>query len=473
MTSVLDPFETSCRLYPDRVAIVDQAGTSVTYGDLEKEARALSASWQTKGLRPGQKVLVATPVSVALYRSLLAIWFAGCEAIFPEPFAGIRGVRHACKVLRPAAVVASFPLALAISVLTLRPLKFLSPDAASAEETGASREVPPAPIALYSFTSGSTGAPKCIPRSHDFLLHQQSAVANLLASDGHETELIWFPVFVLACLANANTAILANSPLKNPGTPDTEALARQCRQHGATRLLAPPTVAHALSQEKSMPRLRQAFTGGGPVMPWHFESIGTYADETVAVYGSTEAEPISVLSSHDVTPDMLDAAATGAGLPAGKPVANIEVRIIDDEILVAGPHVVETYLDPVQNVTTKTVEDGKVWHHTGDAGCFDADGNLWLWGRVSGRVGAHWPFRTEVQVKTWPGVEAAALLSLEGQPAIAVAGSDGYLQDWHNRAAAMDLKLIIVDEIPFDRRHASKIDYTRLQALSRTSQHRR
>jgi acyl-CoA synthetase (AMP-forming)/AMP-acid ligase II len=56
-------------------------------------------------------------------------------------------------------------------------------------------------LALISFTSGTTGAPKAIPRSHAFLMAQHRAVAPLLDSTVEERDLVAFPVFVLVNLA--------------------------------------------------------------------------------------------------------------------------------------------------------------------------------------------------------------------------------------------------------------------------------
>ncbi|WP_404404831.1 AMP-binding protein [Pelagibacterium halotolerans] len=466
MSNVLDPFIASCRRAPDRVALIDRDGSDITYRALERQACALASHWRSRGLVRGQRVLVTTPVSIGLYRSLIAIWMAGCEAVFPEPSAGLKGLRQACRLLSPSSVVAPRAFRFALPFLAGHRMRPLAPDAVG-EDACAPEQ--PSEIALYSFTSGSTGTPKCIPRSHPFLLAQSGAVSRLLASHKPETDLVWFPVFVLACLANGGTAVLANSALKRPDSPDTAALAAQCIRHDVTRLLAPPSVAVSLAREALMPRLEKVFTGGGPVMPGHFRAIARYAEETVAVYGSTEAEPIATVSSRDISDEVLSAMSGGAGLLAGQPVSDLSIRIRDDEIQVAGPHVVQSYLDPAQNAENKTAEDGIVWHRTGDGGRIDEAGRLWLRGRLAGRVGGHWPFEVEVTARAWPGVTACALTQRDGRPLLAIEGEQQYRDVWQEKALAIGMDIVTVPSLPMDSRHASKLDYRKLAKITKAA----
>jgi long-subunit acyl-CoA synthetase (AMP-forming) len=199
-------------------------------------------------------------------------------------------------------------------------------------------------------------------------------------------------------------------------------------------------------------------------MPDHFGSIAAYAHEIVAVYGSTEAEPIAILSSKDLTPDLMEAMRSGGGLLAGNPVEDLDLRIREDEIQVAGPHVVQSYLDPRQNAENKIAEDGVIWHRTGDGGRLDNQGRLWLRGRIGGKIEGFWPLEIEMTARAWPGVTACALARHEGKPLLAIAGDRAHLPQWQETASRLGLGVVVLDEIPMDRRHASKLDYIRLGA---------
>jgi acyl-CoA synthetase (AMP-forming)/AMP-acid ligase II len=74
------------------------------------------------------------------------------------------------------------------------------------------------------------------------------------------------------------------------------------------------------------------YTGGAPVLPQlirRLQNVAPHA-EVVAVYGSTEAEPIAHLSNNQISADDCAAMLNGKGLLAGVPVAEIQLRIMPD-----------------------------------------------------------------------------------------------------------------------------------------------
>jgi acyl-CoA synthetase (AMP-forming)/AMP-acid ligase II len=101
----------------------------------------------------------------------------------------------------------------------------------------------------------------------------------------------------------------------------------------------------------------------------------------------------------------------------GRPLAGIDVRLADGEVLVRGPGLSPGYLN-LPEQTAASFAGG--WFHTGDLGEVDAAGNL----RVSGRakdvvhVGGFSVFPAEVEgfLLTHPDVEQAAVLGVEREP---------------------------------------------------------
>ncbi len=470
MTTILDALAETVAAHGPDLAIMEGGGRTATFDELDRRAQALSASFQSRGIGRGDRVLLAMPVGIDLYASLAALWRLGATVVFPEPAMGLKGLRHAARISQPKAFLAAgwYRLLGYLVPELVRLERRLSP---SAEDHGSAPAIAATPddIALISFTSGSTGAPKAIARSHAFMMAQHEAIAPLLqpGPDG-ERDLVAFPVFVLVCLALGITSVLPAWKMTRHDTATSDEIRIQIEQSGATRLLVPPSICETLSKAEDLPPLRAIFTGGGPVFPDTLQRLAAMLPDLrlVAVYGSTEAEPIAHLEFADVAPGDFERMKNGGGLLAGRPVAPVEVNIEDGEILVAGDHVNEGYLDSTQNAETKIERDGRIWHRTGDAGRFDDQGRLWLLGRTNARIGGVDPFAVETAARFWPGAERTALADLDGRPVLAVQGEPERLDSWRRAAAALGVHDVRpVRAIPLDRRHRSKTDYAALDQL--------
>lgn len=474
--NLLHPFLTGVGARSTRAAIVEADGASVSFADLVRLSGQLAAVWRGRGVARGDRVLLAMPLGILLYASVMALWRLGAVIVFPEPALGLKGLRHAVVATRPKAFLASG---------WFRALRIICPELWSVslmitpERGGVASDVIE-PVgsdhpALISFTSGSTGRPKAIVRNHGFLAHQNACLATLLKpSRDDETDLVAFPVFVLANLGFGITSVLPNWNLRRQESADAARIAAHVAAHTVTRILAPPSICEKLASGPTLDQLDAVFTGGGPVFPDLLRRLAEKAPraDIVSVYGSTEAEPIAYQHLRDVAAADWQAMQGGAGLLAGRPIAEIELKIADDEIIVTGDHVNKGYLDPADNQTTKFVQDGKTWHRTGDAGRVDERGRLWLLGRLDGRAGNLFPFSVEAAARFWPGVRRAALVAIDGKPLLAIEGDASASTQWQRQADGFGgLQVVAVKTIPLDRRHRSKVDYPALTQMVRRDLH--
>lgn len=464
--SLLLPFLDHCTRAPDATALIGGTGERLSFADLNRRAGRLAAAYRARGIGPGDRVLIALPLSPSLYTVLIALWKLGGVAVAPDASAGLNGLAHAVRTAQPKAYVGPGWLGLLCRLLPRQPSLGrrlpLATGGAEAEPTGM---FPADHPALITFTSGSTGTPKTILRTHDFLAAQLAALTPLLTmADG--PALVSLPMFVLALLALGQTSLLPPGSIKRPAAIDTARWHRHLAAHSATRLLAPPAICTRLAAADVLRPLQWIGTGGGPIFPQDLRRLQAAAPraEIVCVYGSTEAEPIAHLRAADIGPEDWETMASGGGLMAGFPVPEIHVRLLADEILVTGAHVNKAYLDPATPLTGKHTIDGAIWHATGDAGRIDANGRLWLLGRCTGRVEGYFPFAVETAALGWPGVQQAALIGVNGKPILALSGDRTHLHHWETaiKRSFPDIDLCILPKIPLDRRHNSKIDYTAL-----------
>ena len=470
MTGLLDHFAAAAARFPDRIAIVDGRGRETSFAALQARADGFAARWRDQGIGPGDRVLIARPVDADLYASLAALWILGAVAVLPEPAMGLTGLRHAARITAPKAFCAGG---------WYRALKFLLPELWRVKTLGARPGAPaqllPAAlegdIALISFTSGSTGQPKAIPRSHAFLMAQHGAIAPLLHSDAPQRDLVAFPVFTLINIAAGQTSVLPGWKMSRLGALPPQQLRDWMTRQRVTRALIPPALCDTLADAGLPPDLRQIFTGGGPVFPDLLARLERGGQAAITcVYGSTEAEPIAHLAAQDITEADRAAMIRGDGLLVGTPVPGLQLRIRDHEIQVAGDHVNPGYLDPAHDAENKLPEAGTIWHRTGDAGRLDDQGRLWLLGRTGSEVMIggviRFPFQVEIAARQWPGVTQAALIAKDATPVLALAGDAVHLPGWRDAARQLGIATVRhFNRLPMDRRHGSKIDRQALRKM--------
>jgi len=471
--NLIDDFLLKAQRQGERTAIIDRSGTVVSYGELERRSARLAAAFASKGIGRRDRVLVGVFPGIDLYAGLAALWRLGAVAVFPEPAMGLAGFRHAASVTRPKALLAS---------PAIRALAFFLPETRSipirlsaAIEGGVTNDqcesLGRSDPALISFTSGSTGEPKAIERSHGLMKAQHSALAPLIASDRDETDIVAFPAFVLTCIGHGSTAVMPNWNLRRHDRTGADRIRRLAQSVAATRLLVPPVIVDRLAGAPLGGGLQRVMTGGGPLYPdvarrfiEHNPKIGL-----TVVYGSTEAEPVAHAHLESLSEADWDAAGSGQGLPVGTPVKEVALKFADDEILVSGPHVNRGYLDASRDLETKLVEGETVWHRTGDAGRLDGEGRLWLLGRHAASANGLYAFSVETAARLWPGVTGAAFaVDSQSRPVLFVSGDAGNLSEWHDRASRIGtFEIEHVAQIPMDRRHRSKPDIRALLAKSR------
>ena len=509
--------ETRAREAPARTAIVER-GRSITFGDLDRAVASAAAELAAAGITAGMRVLVFTRMSIDLYTVMIALFRLRATAVFADPSMGRQRLNGCVDRVQPGGFVA-IPRAhlLRLSTRAIRriPIKAAIrgwvPGATTAAGTvrPTGHAVEPcedATPAIITFTSGSTGEPKAAVRTHGFLLAQHRALVDALALAPGEVDLCTLPIFLLGNLASGVTSVIPDADLRAVGSIDPVPVAAQIRTHRPVRTVASPAllarlVAHARKDGRRYDSFERIFTGGAPVFPTTLDDIAAVAPRAavVAVYGSTEAEPIAEIERREITAADREAMATGAGLLAGPPVSSVQLRILPDrwgealgpwttsdleaqalapgqpgEIVVSGDHVLSGYLDGVGDSESKIHADGRVWHRTGDAGYVDGQGRLWLLGRCSAKVsdsrGVVYPFAVEAAASGTPGLARAAfVMHRDRRVLVAEIASEA---DGATRQRLLDRlawahvsEIVIVDRIPLDARHNAKVDYPALRRL--------
>jgi acyl-CoA synthetase (AMP-forming)/AMP-acid ligase II len=207
-----------------------------------------------------------------------------------------------------------------------------------------------------------------------------------------------------------------------------------------------------------------------------------------------------VLPVTDVSLSGIEAAGGGEGVCVGRPLPGVAVRIsplssegladgpltddpgVPGEVCVQAAHVKDRY-DALWALERATSRDPG-WHRTGDVGHLDADGRLWIEGRlahvVSTASGPVTPVGIEQRVEELPGISAAAAVGVGpagAQVVVLVVVPSGTSRsrfrgpatrlrlagtgtaDAVRAVAGVDVAAVLVTgRLPVDVRHQSKVD---------------
>lgn len=489
-------FGAAAKANPDKAAIVYEERT-ITFGELHRNVEDTARYFRSKGIGKGDRVLIFVPMSIDLYRIVLALFSIGATAVFLDEWVSRKRLQLCAEIASCKAFIGSRKirfLALFFGELRRIPVKL---------GVSYSANVPALPIekttaedtALITFTTGSTGKPKAAKRTHGFLEKQFDALIRIIDPQPDDVDMPVLPIVLLINLGAGSTSVIADFKSKKPGTLDVGKTLNAIRKHNVTRIVASPyfVLRLASSGVQHIPSLREIFTGGAPVFPTEARTLSEAFPEAriEIVYGSTEAEPISAIDANELK---LESPGKSGGLNVGKPDSSATVRIIrtvkgeiapqtgkefDDlqlpqgeigEIIVSGEHVLREYFNNEEALRLNKIWlNGDCWHRTGDSGFFDASGNLHLTGRCANLVYRNnrilSPFIYENELRGIKGIAAGTLLELAGK-LVLVAESKLTESELREKLAHSGLlfdEVKILLSIPRDPRHNSKIDYDKLK----------
>ena len=495
--------------YPERTALIDEKiGNKITFREFDNKSDRICSYLKGKKFRKGDKVVVFVPIGIEFYLILTAIFKMGLQAVFIDPYAGIGHINRCCEMISPEGIIGSGKTLL--KGFFLKGIRKISKKInyekimKEAEKTKLTNnieyeEVDENTPALISFTSGSTGFPKIIMRTHGFLLGQHNVLEKNLKFQEGTAVYSSFPIFLLSHMAVGATVFIPDINWKKPAESNFRDIVFQIKKNRIENIILPPVIFQNITEfcEKEgifLENVQTVYTGGAPVFPRLMEKIRKIFinAEINALYGASEAEPISRLNFEDITEDDIKNMKNGDGLLAGKIVEGLELKIeeikekkqkinsvernkdtkanpeVRGEILVKGENVVNGYLNVQKNPDEK-------WHRTGDMGYINSNGQLVLLGRVKGRIQLgekiYYPFAVETAFSFCKILKKSVLTSKNGKLYLLVERNLEYKGNLSEDIEIIRLKKkfeifkIIETEIPMDKRHNSKTDYKKLEEI--------
>jgi acyl-CoA synthetase (AMP-forming)/AMP-acid ligase II len=262
----------------------------------------------------------------------------------------------------------------------------------------------------------------------NFLCNTTGSVPLYKMQDGW-CFLIVGPLFHIAAGARIfSCAVLGGHAVVLPkfDVPDVLASIANYRINSATLV---PTmfqmlIDHPLFPSADLSSMQMVASGAAPMpMALQYRVIEAFSGINLyQTYGMTEAAPI--VTSLDSQYHVVSGPASEKLGSVGRPAPHVQLRIIDEdgadlptgqtgEVLARGDNIMTGYWN-LPEQTAAALKDG--WYHTGDAGYLDAEGFLFLEGRVKDMIVSGgeniYPIEIENVLSSHPAVHQCAVIGI-------------------------------------------------------------
>ena len=270
--NVASLFLNAAKKYPQHIAIVDQK-SSITYQDLEKEVRSTAAYFYKKGIRPSHRVMVFVPMSIELYKTVLALFYLGATAVFLDEWVNRKRLELCCEIADCQGFIASNKIhVLSLISKQIRKIPIKLSISKTINQSIPIENVTKDHPALITFTTGSTGTPKAANRTHGFLNIQFEALIDELEPSANDVDMCTLPIVLFVNLGIGCTSIITDFKSKKPKSLKPKKILAAIESHKVNRITASPYFLQQIStvilqREKQLIHVRKLFTGGAPVFP--------------------------------------------------------------------------------------------------------------------------------------------------------------------------------------------------------------
>jgi len=341
----------------------------LTYGQLRERAARIARGLEKQGARSGDRV-------ACVLRN---------EAETVELYWGVQWLGACFVPLSPRASRADLDYCIADSGARL-----VLTDPSEVRELVAARDHPGAfelderEPSIQLYTSGTTGRPKGVPRSHR--AEREAGLSQVVhhgLGHGHRT-LGVMPLNHTMGIHSLLAASLAGGCMVVQPAWDTEKALRLVETERVDSLYLAPTlfydlVHHPRLTDFDTSSVRAVAYAGAPMTSALAEQVAAAFDPEIFVnhYGSTEIYTFSVHRDQRAKPGCAGRPALNARLlldPPGE--GEILCHMSSDEAFTG-------YWNR-PDADAKAIRQG--WYHTGDVGRVDEDGDLWVVGRVDDMI---------------------------------------------------------------------------------------
>jgi long-chain acyl-CoA synthetase len=381
---------------------------SVTAGEARGAARALAARLQHAGLRPGQAVAVRGPNGPDLVTTMFGVWLGGGVFVPVNDRAPADELARVLTAVHPAFLI----------------------DAARLESCADPGDHGP-DAAFVLWTSGTTGTPKAIVHTHEAYLELLARVLGPLRAKPHDAghrptpNLIPVSLTLNAGIYNVLFGLRAGAAIVIMDRFETSTFASLIPRFGITSTVLAPAQITMLCDDAtitSLEPLRYVRSITAPLSPLQARRFtDRFGVFVLNGYGQAEIGEVIGWTAADAK---AHADKLGA---VGRPHPGVAVKVIGDdgaprtevevgELLVKPPRMAAGYAGKGGADAFRERLDPDGFVHTGDLARIDADGFVWIEGRIGEVINRGgnkvFPEHVEEVLRLAPGVRDAAVVGV-------------------------------------------------------------
>ncbi|PLX99028.1 MAG: peptide synthase [Desulfuromonas sp.] len=436
----------------------------VSFRELEQESNRVAHALEQVGICRGVRTALMVTPGLDFFALTFALFKVGAVPIMIDPGIGVKNLKTCLTEAEPEAFI-GIPKAHIARLLfgwgkgtlkilltvgrklvwggfTLGKLTATIPAERSYQVADTARDE----TAAILFTSGSTGVPKGVVYTHGNFLAQVDQLRKVYDIRPGEIDLPTFPLFALFAPALGMSSVVPVMDFTRPGSVDPKNIIGPIQKFNITTMFGSPALInrvgrYGVEHNIKLPSLKRAISAGAPVPAAVLERFCSMLNDDVQVftpYGATESLPVCSIGSSEILGDTRHATDDGAGVCIGRPVPDIELKIIEisdepvdewnaelqvadgeiGEIVVKGPQVTASYYNRAASTALAKIKEqrGGFWHRMGDVGYRDPAGRIWFCGRKAHRVETgtqtYYTIPCEAIFNTHPQVFRSALVGI-------------------------------------------------------------